>query len=172
MSGDLEQFWRAEKQLSIDPDWKQREKSEFVRLVSPLDIDGVTIEGLRFAVSAHRSTPDRWVTFQIEYESLKYPRGVPFVRFEWRPKSPHNNKGNGPEHLRFLNQTGTHLHPFDLNWQDAESQVRRGILPIAVPVEKEINSFREALAFVENEFRIKGVTGLQTPPWTSRLAGI
>lgn len=47
MSADLEHYWLADKELSINPDWKHRERDEFVRLVSPLDIDGVTVEGLR-----------------------------------------------------------------------------------------------------------------------------
>lgn len=169
MPADLERFWRADKELSIDPDWKRRDRDEFVRLVSPLDIDGVTIEGLRFTVSAHIYAPDRWVTFQMEYESLKHPRGVPMVRFEWRPRSPHNNRGIGPNEHRFIDICGTHIHPFDLNWNHSETQVRRGNLPIAVPVSHPIESFQEALDFVENEFRIKEVTGLLTPPWTGKI---
>lgn len=115
VSDDLEPFWLADKVLSSDPDWKPHVKDEFVRLVSPLDIDGITIEGLRFAVSAHRFTPDRWLTFQIEFASPANPRGSPLVRFEWRPRTPHNNKGIGPEEYRNIVIRTTHIHPFDLN---------------------------------------------------------
>ncbi|RNF33977.1 hypothetical protein A7A09_013815 [Paracoccus methylarcula] len=169
MSEELEKFWSADKELSVDPDWKRREKDEFVRLVSPLDINGVTVEGLRFTVSAHIYMPDRSVTFQIEYESVQHPKGVPMVRFEWRPRSPHNNKGLGPLEYRYIALTGTHIHPFDLNWAYSQNQVRKGNLPIAVPVQQEIGSYDEALAFVETKFRIKGVTGIPAPPWTSKM---
>jgi len=168
MSGDLERFWNSDKELSIDPDWKRRGKDEFARLVSPLDIGGITEQGLRFTASAHTYTPDRWVTFQIEYESIKFPRGVPFVRFEWRPRSPHNNKGLGPPEHRNIPIKETHIHPFDLNWDHSETQVRKGNLPIAIPVTQSIETYQEALDYVENTFRIKGVSGISLPPWTTR----
>lgn len=166
---DLKKFWLADKELSIDPDWKRPEKKEFARLIAPIDIDGVTIEGLFFTISANIYMPDRLVTFQMEYQSREYPRGVPMVRFEWRPQSPHNNKGLGPEEYRFLNISGTHIHPFDLNWEQSETLVRKGILPIAIPIIEALNSFEEALAYIEGCFRIKGVIGLPPPPWTSRM---
>lgn len=166
MFADLEKYWLADKELSISPNWRRRrEREEFVRLVSPLDIAGVTEEGLRFTASAHIYAPDRQVVFQIEYETLTYPRGVPMARFEWRPTSPHNNKGIGPPDHRYKVIRGTHIHPFDLNWQHSEGQVRKGSLPIAVPVEPPIESYKDALAFVENNFRIRGVTTLPLPPW-------
>ena len=168
MSGDLERFWKADKELSISPDWKRRGTDEYVRLVSPLDIEGITEQGLRFTGSVHMYTPDRWVTFQMEYESLKFPKGVPFVRFEWRPKSPHNNKGLGPEEYRFKSISQTHLHPFDLNWRHSTNEVKKGHLPIAIPIEQSIETFQEALDFVQNCFRIKGVRDIPVPPWTVR----
>lgn len=168
MPGDLEKFWTAQKELSSNLEWKRRGQDEYERLVIPLDIDGVTVEGLRFTGSAHIYSPDRWVTFQMEFESLKFPRGVPFVRFEWRPRSPHNNKGIGPPEYRHINIAETHIHPFDLNWAHSESQVRKGNLPIAVPVTQPIETFQEALDFVQNCFRIKGVSSVFPPNWKTR----
>ena len=169
MSDDLERFWRSEKELSVDPDWKRRGEDEFVRLVAPLEIDGVTVEGLRFTMSAHLFTPDRWVTFQMEYESQIYPRGKPIARFEWRPRSPHNNKNVGPEELRMVVQKGSHLHGFEENWAASHSGVRKGLLPIAVPVLEPIENLQEALAYVARTFRIKDLTAVPAPPWTSRM---
>lgn len=168
MDGDLEHFWLAQKELAIYPDWKRRGRDEFVRLVSPLDIDGVTEEGLRFTMSAHVYTPDRWVTFQIEYASLRNPKGSPLVRFEWRPRTPHNNKGIGPVEHRHKLITATHAHPFDLNWAHSRGQVRKGSLPIAVPIEHKMETYKDALAFVEKYFRINGVKEILEPPWTRR----
>jgi hypothetical protein len=168
MDGDLERFWKSDKELSIDPDWRRRGQHEFARLVSPLDIDGITEQGLRFTISAHIYSPDRWVTFQMEYESLRFPRGVPFVRFEWRPTAPHNNKGIGPPEHRHKPIAETHIHPFELNWDHAENQVRKGNLPIAIPVTQSIETYQEALDFVQSCFKIKGVNALPQPPWTKR----
>lgn len=168
MNADLEHYWTSEKELSIDPDWRMRDGQEAVRLVCPLDIGGVTQEGLRFSASAHIYSPDRWLTFQIEVESREHPRGVPMVRFEWRPRSPHNNKGIGPIELRNEIQRDTHLHSFELNWEHSEQQVRRGNLPIAVPIQHDLIDYAAALDFVEETFRIKGVKGLPVPPWTQK----
>lgn len=90
-------------------------------------------------------------------------------RIEWRPLKPHDNKGLGPEEFRMRKITESHIHPFDLNWEHSPPQVRRGNLPIAVPICEAIDSYEEALAFVEKEFRIKGVVGLPAPPWETRL---
>lgn len=169
MPEDLEHFWRSQKELAIDPNWKRRGQDEYVRLVSPLDIDGITVEGLRFTMSAHIYTPDRWVTFQIEYESLKHPRGKPMARFEWRPRSPHNNKNIGPKELRMIDQVGSHLHGFEENWQHSNSAVQKGLLPISIPVTQPLESYHEALDYVEKTFRINGVSGIAAPPWMIRI---
>jgi hypothetical protein len=51
------------------------------------------------------------------------------------------NKGIGPPEFRFRKIAKCHIHPFDLNWRDAAKQLRRGNLPIAVPIELEIENF-------------------------------
>lgn len=119
---------------------------------------------------AHLLMPDRALTAQIEYHPEHGPRkGGPICRIEWRPVKTHNNKGVGPEELRFLPQIGSHHHPFELNWTHSETRVRRGELPIAVPINDDPATYRQALAFVGNEFRIKGVENLSAPPWEERL---
>lgn len=167
---DLDEIWNADKELSIVPDWKRREKSDFVRLVCPLDVDEITQEGLYFTGSANVYLPDRSVTFQVEFLPPRTdPRKGPMARIDWRPRSPHNNKGKGPPEYRMINQTGSHIHAFDLNWNASIKRMRGHNLPIAIPIFTDLRSYSEALDFVENEFRIKGVTKLPLPPWTSKL---
>ncbi len=167
---DLEAMWNADKELSIDPDWKRRARDEFVRLVCPLEFDGITVEGLQFTASAHIYSPERSVTFQIEYHApLRNQRGGPVARIEWRPRSPHNNRGAGPAEHRFKVISGCHIHPFDLNWAHSQSEVRKGNLPIAIPIEPGMASLHEALAFAEKSFRIKGITALPVPPWSEKM---
>lgn len=64
---------------------------------------------------------------------------------------------------------GCHIHPFDLNWAHSENQVRKGNLPIAIPIDPGFSTYQEALDFVENEFRITGVRDLPSPPWSPSL---
>ncbi len=68
-----------------------------------------------------------------------------------------------------IDQTGTHLHGFEENWNHSSSAVRKGLLPISVPVTQSMETFKEALAFVEKTFKIKGVSGIPTPPWTNKM---
>jgi len=167
---NLEKLWKSDKALSSEPEWRIRERVEFVRLVSPLDIDGITEEGLLFTARAHIYMPDRAVAFQLEYHSARNAklRG-PIVRFDWLPTAPHNNKGRGPKEHQLQTITGSHLHSFDLNWDPSNSAMRQPNLPIAVPVSDRLETFKEALDFVEKEFRIKGLGSIPPPPWTAKL---
>ena len=86
------------------------------------------------------------------------------ARIEWKPISSHNNKNVGPVEFRFLNQSGSHHHPFALNWEHSASQVRRGALPIAVPIAPE-PTFEEVVALVGREFRVSPTEWLIRPLW-------
>ncbi|MCB1466095.1 MAG: hypothetical protein KDK08_02825 [Rhizobiaceae bacterium] len=170
MTIDLEKIWNEDKELSVEPDWKRRAQDEFVRIVCPLDAGGITYEGLNFTASAHIYMPDRSVTFQVEFHPPRRDqRGGPISRIEWRPRSPHNNKGVGPPEHRHKPIVGCHVHPFGLNWNHSASQVRKGNLPIAIPINPGFGSYEEALEYVEKEFRINGVRSLPPPPWTRKL---
>lgn len=167
---DLEWLYTSDKALSSEPDWKLRSGGEYLRLVSPLEIDGVSIEGLRFSATANSLMPDMNVAFQIEYFPPKgEPVGGPLSRIEWLPKSPHDNKGAGPVEYRYQKLVKCHIHPFEMNWRHSEAKTNKGILPIAIPIEPGFSTYQDALAFVEKEFRIKGVMGLPLPPWSEKL---
>ena len=167
---NLETLWKADKTLATAPEWKLRDRIEFVRLVCPLDIDGITEEGFLFTASAQIYMPDRAVAFQMEYHSARNPRlRGPIVRFDWLPQAPHNNKGRGPIEHRFQNIVGSHIHSFYLNWDAASTTMRQPNLPIALPVTDHLTSYQEALDFVGKEFRIKGVESIPPPPWTTKL---
>lgn len=168
MAVDPERLWQADKVLSIEPDWKRRGQEEFARLVSPLDIDGITVQGLRFTASAHIHSAESAIAFQIEVETPASPRGTPIARFDWKPRAPHNNRGIGPPAFRHRPFHESHVHPFDLNWLEAEARMRSGNLPVAIPVAEPVESYADALDFSERYFRIKGVSSLLPPPWTRR----
>jgi hypothetical protein len=124
---ELPEIFRSEKILPVGADWKARPRDEWMRLVCPIDINGGTVEGLRFTISANTRLPDEAVTFQIEYHPPRGKvKGGPLARFEWRPVSAHNNKGMGPPEYQYVVQNGCHFHSFEANWEEAAPQVRRG----------------------------------------------
>ena len=167
---DLKSLAEAAKELSTEPDWIRTHRDEFVRLTSPLEIDGLTVGGLRFMATANILVPDRWVTFQVEYSPPgRKSAGGPLIRFDWRPMRPHNNKGLGPPEHRFKSISGSHVHPFDLNGNPAQDQVRKGNLPIAIPLAEEPGNYQEALDFAEKILIVKGVRSLPIPPWSTKL---
>lgn len=167
---DFERFWASQKELASEPAWKQRDRFESVRLVSAIDIDGITQEGFYFSANAQVYLPDSSVTFQIEYHPIRNRQlAGPIFRFDWRPRAPHNNKGVGPVEYRFHQIVGSHLHDFELNWDPEKQAMKKGNLPIAVPVSDALDSYQSALDFVEKKFRIKGVGNLPAPPWTKKL---
>ena len=169
MTIDLSEVWQASKALASAPDWKPTAKgAEFVQVVCPLDYDALTIQGLLFRATAHIYSADRQVTFQIEYHT-PVGKGGAFSRIEWRPRSPHSNKNIGPVEFRLKLIQGCHFHPFDINWKHSNTLVKRGILPIAIPISPALASYEDALAFVEKQFRIKGVKSIPIPPWTDKM---
>lgn len=156
----------AEKRIPTLPKWQQRSIDWFY-LVSPLDIAGVTIEGLRLRVTAMVRRPNECVTFQLEYTPPRGdPKGGAFDRLEWRPVSAHTNKGVGPPGLRHVVQSSSHHHSFEANWNDGQSaRVKRGELPIAVPISPDPASFEEALALAGERFKINNIGVVDRPPW-------
>ncbi len=110
------------------------------------------------------------VVCQMEYHPAGRPtRGGPFCRIEWRPLAAHSNKNIGPLEFRFTQITGSHHHRFDLNWNHSQSQVRKGNLRIAVPIDPDPPTYEDLLAFVGREFRIKGMEEIPVPPWQGQM---
>lgn len=166
MQPDIRIYHDANKTFPAKPRWKWRDKDWLV-LVSPLDIDGVTIEGLLFRATALAYRPQESITFQLEYLPPKrQPKGGPMERVEWRPLKGHMNKAVGPPHLRNVMQRGTHHHDFWLNWNHSQTAVRNGNLPIAIPIEPE-PSLDGILEFVGEKFRISPICWVPPPPWAA-----
>ncbi|WP_192180471.1 hypothetical protein [Mesorhizobium amorphae] len=168
MQADLSVLFSAEKSFPTRRTWQRRDK-EWITFVSPIDIDGVTVEGLQFRAQAMRIRPDEFLSFQLEYyPPRRQPRGGPMARIEWRPLRPHNNKMIGPPEYRNVLQKGTHNHDFFLNWDHSQNSVRTGCLDISVPIEPE-PTYDEILVFVGKEFRISNIDWMPVPPWNGIL---
>lgn len=161
---DLPDFMAAKKALSGTLDWV--ESGTDLILTAGIEVDGVTVEGVRFRATAVTSLPDELVVFQIEYAINGVPK--PVARLEWRPKAPHNNQGLGPKELQYRPFTATHVHRFLDNWVVDKKKMRERNLPVAVPI-ADAKNFRAALALVKDELKILNAQKIPEPPWKPTL---
>lgn len=154
----------ADKLIASPTEWTVTGRRLGLRL--PLEIDGFVEEGFFLRACATASLPDRDVLFQLEYHGVAIPGGTgPLARLEWNTLRPHNNKGKGPEELRFIDQIPTHFHSFEDNWSESEGAMKGDNLPIARPVFQTIQSFTDCVFFVGNLFRINNMQVVKTPDW-------
>lgn len=138
MAVELRSLVEAEKEIPGARSWIATAR-DYLSWISPLDIDGVTIEGIQVRVVVHEQLPNEAVRAQLEFRAPK-GKTEPLVRIEWRPLSHHNNKGRGPKEWRFKPFRQTHVHRFDLNWHEEKQHLFSGNLPIAVPIQ-DVDSY-------------------------------
>jgi len=172
MDLDLPDIFAATKSLVPTGTWAARDlhpgKSDWITFTASLEINEITIAGLKLKATAISRLPDRAVRFQLEYHHRRRA-GPALARIEWRPLKGHNNKAIGPPEHRHRQLNSCHRHPFDLNWAHSPGQVRRGNLLIAVPIADSPKSFGALLEFVGEEFRINGIERVPQPPWAPEL---
>ena len=162
---DLPRLFRSPKKLVSDLMWVETENE--LSFLAPVEVDGITMEGIRLRGTAYPSVPQRSVMLQIECHSARYKVG-PLDRMDWNPLHEHNNKRKGPPELIFLRQRVSHHHTFDWNWLEEEKRMRAGNLPIAVPM-AEIASVEELFKFAEDYYLIKGLSKQRLPEWQGDL---
>jgi len=170
MPNHLPPLFAAIKALASTPKWQVHEDQ--FRLAVALDIDGVTQMGLKLLGRCSRDYPDQNVTFQIEY-LFKSFRSAPVARIDWRPLSPHTNRNVGPAEWRLVRVDGSHIHPFQENydWMVSDSVPLADYmkLPIAVPLAPDLDSVTSLVTVVGRWFNIEGVEAIPVPPWEPRL---
>ena len=163
----LDQIYEAEKNLSTTGQWVEADNQR-LHLFVPLEIDGVVLEGLALRGRATKDRPDEEVMLQLEFPQAKRrERGI--ERVDWRPLHIHNNLGRGPAEFRFLQQSGSHHHVFELNWLAEENRMLAGNLPIARPLNEDPSSYESLLEFVNKSFRINDIGLIPPPPWEAFL---
>ena len=109
-SVQLVEIVETPKLLSGVQAWISREPDQFT-LVSPLEVDGVTLPSVQLRMRAIPSLPDRAVMLQLEYNPPK-GRNERLIRIEWRPLSAHTNTGRAPGPHRFQIIRTSHIHRF------------------------------------------------------------
>jgi hypothetical protein len=168
MSDELRDLFFAEKRLSGELQWVDGHREGTFVLVCPLEIEGVTMEGLRLRASALKFLPDEELCIQMEFHGRRQ-KFEPMCRFEWRPLSPHDNKGRGPAEFRFRKIRGSHTHPFEMNLAESMRSTRSRNLRIAIPVVPDPATFEDALEFAGKEFRINNMRSIPRPLWQARM---
>ena len=160
----LDALVTAEKTLSTPIAWVRDDQGDF-RFTRPLDIDGITQEGLFLFGRAVSILPDRDVTLGLRWADAR-ARGGPFDRLDWKPIHIHNNKGLGPPALRHVLIEGTHRHPLADNAALAMglTEAIRQNLPVAAPVEPE-PGWRAFLAEAARCWNMPGLHDTPGPPW-------
>lgn len=160
----------AQKYLPSVPDW--REKDGVLNLISALDADEITLSTLRLRGRCEADCFDGRLTFQLEYFFKDLSKWAPAARVDWRPRAPHQNRNIGPKEWRLVSLRGSHIHPFQLNydWSISNGQSLaeniRSNLPIAIKVDPEPNTIQALISFVGLSFNIDGLDRVPSPPWS------
>lgn len=157
----------ADKDLSGVQIWIAKEPNQ-LSLVSPLEVDGVTLSGVQLRMRAIKDLPDRAVMIQLEYNP---PRGRSerLIRIEWRPLTPHVNNGRAPDPYKFTTIAGSHVHLFEHNYIVAADRMVRHNLPHAIPLEPEPENFIELLEFAGKILKISNLHRVEMPEWQARM---
>lgn len=169
MSGTpLSELFEAQKTLAVTPGW-QEVASGRLTLVAPLEIDGVTIEGMQLRGRARKNLVDQNVSFQLECHTVSV-RGGQMARIDWRPLRPHINppKGAHADLIR-VRVAGSQIHSFERHYMPERNNIRQRNLPWAEPLGTEPSNFQELLAVVGDRFRITGLEVIAAPPWEAEL---
>lgn len=162
MAFDYPDIASAQKLLATKQDWAEVGNRK-VELVHPLDIDGVTQEGLVLRMIAFIDQPNRAVRAFVQCALPgQRPRAIDAI--DWKPFHSHLNR-KGPPHLKGRQFTRSHWHRFDLNWLPAEGTFLTGNLPVAEEVNPEPAGFSDFLAFAAKSFRINNLQDIELPPW-------
>lgn len=144
--------------------WSEADPSDrAMSFLVPLDVDGVTIEGLYLRGRCYEQSIDRDVLFQLELSPSDTRTRIPLMRAEWRPRSPQHKN---PDKVIIY---GSHFHTFDANWLEQEQRMRTGNLPFAVEIQPEISDFSKLLDFTGKKFRISNMSAVPVPGWTMTL---
>ncbi len=171
MPGPFHPLVSAEKRLSLAAVWTPADPEDgYSEFVAPLEIAGVTIQGLSLRGGCYAHLPGEAMMFQLEIGHASVRTRIPLMRLDWRPlTASHKNPRKGSAAHAGRQIFGSHLHTFDLNWVEENGAMRAGNLPFAIEVSPDPRGFAEILDFVQKHFRISKVELIPEPNWSPRL---
>ncbi len=144
--------------------WIERDGSRVEATIS-LAFETAVVQGLTIRIGALTTMPDTAVSINLLYEPSD-ARCTNLMRIEWNPLRPHTNPIKGPKRLRQLRITGSHIHEFQINYDQRSNGMKEKNLPFAKAIEPNPTSFGSLLKYTERAFKIEGLTkSLEAPPW-------
>ncbi len=169
MSLKLPDIHACEKALSSAPSWSEGENG-ILSLMVPLEIKGMTVEGLRIRLKAIKDMPDEAVVVQLEMKQLARS-DFAIERIDWRASHAHTNPNKGPANLQLkqFKLRDSHHHRFVDNWHGGNEQLLKSNLPIACAPETEIPSYEKLLENAREWLRIVNLHMIPVPPWERKL---
>ena len=143
----LPELVAIDKQLSRFPGWSDPEpETSFVWFDAPIEIEGFTEAGLILHGGAYANYRDRHVVFELKGYAPGSARRKALMRSEWRSLTGgHSNPRRGDVASAGKRVGETHYHPFNLNWSETESRLRRGNLRQALKATSNNHDFRLSL---------------------------
>ncbi len=163
---------KSEKKLVSAVSWSlPQPETQKIGWLSPLEINGVTEQGLFLRGVCYENRPNEAVTFQIEMGQAHLRARLPLCRIDWRPIAATHRNERPLAKLHDLPRsiTGSHVHPFLMNWDESLGIMRPSNLPVASEIPIIINTFNNLLAFLGAEFNVVGVEKIPEPNWFRKL---
>jgi hypothetical protein len=163
----LRDLLAAPKSLGSEPEW--RTDGDKLTLAAPIEIDGVTEEGLQLRGSALLRHEMREVTLGLVYLPGGETGGM-FERIDAWPLHEHANKGHGPSALRFRTFLvgETHHHGLENNRHLPIEQLLND-LPVAERIDPQPNSWRALMRHASKAWNFEPDLMLTSPPWQPDL---
>jgi hypothetical protein len=163
---------RQNKELLLDRvAWARRERIGYdeLELTAPIAINGVLRDGLQARISCRSDMVECDVHAQLQVYVPAIGSYAHVQRVEWRPNRPHTNTGNAnaPANLRFK-KFYDRWYEFGLNRRLGMDGLRQ-TTPMIAQALPEIGTFNELLAFLEQVWKVSGVSRVPIPPWQDRL---
>ena len=146
--------------------WQETPHKSTVKLefVTSLEVDSITLEGVRLRGRAIKSLPESDTMFQLE---MRYgSEWHHLCRLDWRPKHSHTDQV-GPISDR-ANFSGSGWHSFDNNSKYGLWTLRDGNLPRAVAIAPEPQNFIDVLKEVERRMLIDNACDIAAPNWETQ----
>lgn len=164
MPGPYQPLVDGWKSIAGIADWSPPDTSDrAMTFTIPLDIDGVTVEGLFLRARTYEQSLNRDVMFQMELAPTLGRERVPLLRIDWLPRArSHKN----PDKTQVF---GSHFHTFEGNWLEQEQRMRTGSLPYAEAVPQEVGTYGKLLDFARERFRIRNMDTIPIPEWSMTM---
>ena len=131
-------------------------------------VDLVRTCAMQARISCRSDMAERDVHAQLQIYVPALSSYAHVQRVEWRPNGPHTNGGNAPANLRFK-KFYDRWYDFGLNRRLGIAGLRQTGPMIAQALPREIGTFNELLAFLEQVWKVSGVRRVPIPPWEDRL---